>query len=310
MSETKYKLVATVLPSDPYDERDGMWLSLKDRKALNDLPAGTEIFVKDTEATAFRPYDEEKCTWPNATPSEDWKNAGTTAACPECLGRDRVSFNCINQWHSRINACPCCASEERGIRKKVENLLALYTCTDKWHDEITRPAQKGNEMNLDRWVHVSGNIHIGGCYYQCSVCGISDFMADTGMMEYLKCKCNDPTYYNTSLNAALENSRGIYNKFDVRRTDGSSEHGGKHHDCEYFVLDITHDPFAIPALSAYADSCEHDYPHLAHDLRKITRPAQHGQDVAAAPFHEGHAAGAAQGEGDTPDSNDQRKAPQ
>ena len=63
--------------------------------------------------------------------------------------------------------------------------------------------------------------------------------------------------------------RGLYGKFNVTRTDGSSAPGGKHAGCEYFVLDVTHDPHAIPALRAYADSCEADYPLLARDLRRL-----------------------------------------
>lgn len=62
-------------------------------------------------------------------------------------------------------------------------------------------------------------------------------------------------------------TRGLYNKFEVRRVDGSSEPGGKHHRCEYFVLDLTHDKHAKAALLAYADSCELEYPLLAADLR-------------------------------------------
>lgn len=64
-----------------------------------------------------------------------------------------------------------------------------------------------------------------------------------------------------------DKSRGLYNKFNVTRTDGSSEPGGKHDGCEYFVLDITHDPHAKAALLAYAESCKTDYPLLSHDLR-------------------------------------------
>lgn len=59
---------------------------------------------------------------------------------------------------------------------------------------------------------------------------------------------------------------GLYNKFTVTRTDGASEPGGKHDGCDYFVLDLTHDPHAIPALKAYADSCRAIYPLLAADL--------------------------------------------
>jgi len=60
--------------------------------------------------------------------------------------------------------------------------------------------------------------------------------------------------------------RGLYHKFNISRTDGSSVPGAKHADCDYFVLDITHDPFAIPALKAYADACQENYPALALDL--------------------------------------------
>ena len=59
---------------------------------------------------------------------------------------------------------------------------------------------------------------------------------------------------------------GLYGKFRIIRTDGSSAEGKKHHGCEYFVLDLTHDPFALPALKAYADACANKYPALALDL--------------------------------------------
>ena len=61
--------------------------------------------------------------------------------------------------------------------------------------------------------------------------------------------------------------RGLYDKFIVRRTDGSSEPGGKHGDCEYFVLDLDHDPHAQAAILAYAKSCDASHPLLARDLR-------------------------------------------
>lgn len=61
-----------------------------------------------------------------------------------------------------------------------------------------------------------------------------------------------------------DSKRGLYQKYEVRRTDGSDKH--KH--CEYFVLDLNHDKHARKALKAYAKSCEKEYPHLAADLRK------------------------------------------
>jgi hypothetical protein len=59
--------------------------------------------------------------------------------------------------------------------------------------------------------------------------------------------------------------RGIYRKYEVRRV---SDPTGKHDDCDYYVLDPTHDPFAIPAMRAYASACEAEYPQLAADLRE------------------------------------------
>lgn len=63
-----------------------------------------------------------------------------------------------------------------------------------------------------------------------------------------------------------DKKRGLYGKFYVHRADGKSEPGGKHDGCDYFVLDLTHDPFALPALKAYADACRSGYPALAADL--------------------------------------------
>ncbi len=71
-----------------------------------------------------------------------------------------------------------------------------------------------------------------------------------------------------------DKARGMYDKFKVFRTDGSSAPDGKHHGCHYFVLDVTHDPHAIPALLAYADSCEAEYPQLAIDIRVMAAKAE------------------------------------
>jgi hypothetical protein len=65
-----------------------------------------------------------------------------------------------------------------------------------------------------------------------------------------------------------KHSIGVYHKFNVSRTDGSDKPGGKHDGCEYFVLDLTHDPFAKIAAAAYANACEREYPALAADMRK------------------------------------------
>lgn len=66
-----------------------------------------------------------------------------------------------------------------------------------------------------------------------------------------------------------DRTRGLYEKFNILRTDGSSLPGGKHFECDYFVLDVTHDPHARAALKTYADSCRADYPLLAADLDRL-----------------------------------------
>lgn len=64
-----------------------------------------------------------------------------------------------------------------------------------------------------------------------------------------------------------DTKRGLYAKFTVERTDGSSAPGAKHHDCRYFVLDLNHDSHAIPAILAYARSARKDgFEALAGDL--------------------------------------------
>lgn len=60
--------------------------------------------------------------------------------------------------------------------------------------------------------------------------------------------------------------QGIFRKFDVSRVDGSDGPGGKHEGCEYFVLDVDHDPHAAAALRAYAASCADTHPELAREL--------------------------------------------
>ncbi|WP_202844731.1 hypothetical protein [Luteimonas saliphila] len=62
--------------------------------------------------------------------------------------------------------------------------------------------------------------------------------------------------------------QGLYRKFDVIRTDGSDQPGGKHEGCEYFVLDVTHDPHARAAIIGYARSLRDagTHPELLQDI--------------------------------------------
>ncbi len=59
---------------------------------------------------------------------------------------------------------------------------------------------------------------------------------------------------------------GLYSKYIIKRLDGSSDPGGKHEDCNYFVLDFKHDEYAKEAIKAYAKACKNEYPQLSKDL--------------------------------------------
>jgi hypothetical protein len=64
---------------------------------------------------------------------------------------------------------------------------------------------------------------------------------------------------------------GLYKKFEVQRVDGQSAPGLKHDGCEYFVIDLTHDEFAGPAILAYGLACAEKYPYLSSDLVSLAR---------------------------------------
>ena len=75
-----------------------------------------------------------------------------------------------------------------------------------------------------------------------------------------------------------DTERGLYHKFQVTRTDGSSASGGKHENCRFFVLDLDHDRFAGKALAAYAMACKESHPNLALDLMlEVLRMEQKGE---------------------------------
>lgn len=76
-----------------------------------------------------------------------------------------------------------------------------------------------------------------------------------------------------------DRNKGLYNKFKVERTDGKSAPGEKHHGCEYFVLDLTHDPYALAAIRAYAEECRKEYPFLADDLLDMARDMDIAQSL-------------------------------
>ena len=75
-------------------------------------------------------------------------------------------------------------------------------------------------------------------------------------------------YRSTKPRAVLAeyHTAGLYDKFLVTRTDGTSEPGAKHCGCQYLVLDLTHDRNARAAARVYAELCEADRPVLSVEL--------------------------------------------
>ncbi len=71
-----------------------------------------------------------------------------------------------------------------------------------------------------------------------------------------------------------DTKRGFYLKWRAERTDGTSGPHGKHRFCDYFVLDLAHDPYALPALGAYAGACRTTHPKLAEDLLRMLKTLQ------------------------------------
>lgn len=83
-----------------------------------------------------------------------------------------------------------------------------------------------------------------------------------------------------------DKTKGMFHKFRVERTDGTSAPGEKHHGCQYLVLDLDHDPHARTAALTYAAAVEADgYNQLAGDLRALVLRIL--RDRALAPKEEG-----------------------
>jgi hypothetical protein len=77
-----------------------------------------------------------------------------------------------------------------------------------------------------------------------------------------------------------DKTRGLYNKFRIERTDGASAEGRKHYGCAYFVLDLDHDPLAMPALAAYArEARKAGYEALAKDLERVVGESDWVEEV-------------------------------
>lgn len=48
-----------------------------------------------------------------------------------------------------------------------------------------------------------------------------------------------------------DRDKGLYRKYKIDRTDNQDQPGQRHADCDYFLIDEAHDPFAEAAFAAY-----------------------------------------------------------
>jgi hypothetical protein len=77
----------------------------------------------------------------------------------------------------------------------------------------------------------------------------------------------EPTDFTETPSAVQPiDDRGYYDKFDVTRTDGASEPGGKHHGDSYLVLDLDHDPVARRLARTAASQYAQLRPRFAAEL--------------------------------------------
>jgi hypothetical protein len=71
--------------------------------------------------------------------------------------------------------------------------------------------------------------------------------------------------------------RGLYVKYEVQRTDGTDQPGGRHDGCRTFVLDLDHDPEAQRVLLEYARLIRDERRSLSDDLARLVGMIRAGE---------------------------------
>jgi hypothetical protein len=69
----------------------------------------------------------------------------------------------------------------------------------------------------------------------------------------------------------------LQQKYYVERIDERDRAGGDRVDSKYFVLDYVHDPYSVPALEAYSQACDQDFPNLAAEIRALVKQIRSDQ---------------------------------
>lgn len=81
--------VATLLPSDPCDERHGFYLSLEDKQRLADLPAGTKLY-------ALPPQQPDAVSVPRELLESHLQQVGEYSWDPDSVGMLRALLSTKN----------------------------------------------------------------------------------------------------------------------------------------------------------------------------------------------------------------------
>lgn len=176
---------------------------------------------------------------------------------------------------------------EQAERERDEHEVARGAIHEDWVREVSRRAQAERERDearelqqldercmrfVSRMMDGVGDVDFDEeAAVNASACGREepnddDYLAAARTAILVAIAIDTAIAASQGSDAAMANDSecGLYRKYRVERLHDPT---GKHARCDYYVLDLTHDPHAIPALRAYADSCAADYPHLAADLR-------------------------------------------
>lgn len=165
---------------------------------------------------------------------------------PEMFNNLRDAISAYEQWAASQPNCETLTllriTEEEALN---DNKLVIYSVTDRGY--LYRFYRHGSHWRATE----SGNTVVPDVFYRLA------------RPDEIKPTSSEPMVPLRNIDKRIS---GIFKKFNVSRVDGTDALGGKHYGCEYFVLDLTHDKHAIPAIAAYADSCKNEYPWLAKDL--------------------------------------------
>ncbi len=134
------------------------------------------------------------------------------------------------------------------------------------HATVVRP-----NISRERWRAGGGGIFMSGDEWTCAYAIIvTAHNAILDELERVEAAVSHPPgdlpIFPPRDQTKPQSAQGIYQKYNVSRTDGSDAPGAKHDGCSYFVIDRTHDQFAGAALQAYGLLCAEKYPVLSKEL--------------------------------------------